>query len=92
MRPEKAKNIVRRAFKQYRKTGLRSVFKQHEVVAALTQLYARELKQEGEFGDYRTGDETYGYDNEESISNNLMYISDRWNCSFRLRWLLDLKE
>ena len=41
--------------------------------------------------DYRLGEETYGY-NLRSIRNNLIYISDRWNCSFRIRWILDLIE
>jgi len=39
--------------------------------------------------DTRSGEETYGYKN---IRETLMYISDRWNCSFRIRWLLDLTE
>ena len=39
--------------------------------------------------DYRSGQETYGYEDQESIQNNLVYISDRWRCAFRLRWLLD---
>lgn len=41
--------------------------------------------------DYRTGEETYGY-RLRSIRDNLSYISDRWNCSFRIRWILDLIE
>ncbi len=40
--------------------------------------------------DTRTGKETYKYQNIESIRSNLRYISDRWRCSFRIRWILDL--
>ena len=37
--------------------------------------------------DYRGG-EVYGYDTG-TIENTLKYISDRWRCSFRLKWLID---
>lgn len=40
--------------------------------------------------DLRTGFETYGYKTLESIKGNLEYISDRRNCTFRIRWILDL--
>lgn len=39
--------------------------------------------------DFRNGYESYGYETPESIYNNLHYISDRWFCAFRLRWLID---
>ncbi len=42
--------------------------------------------------DVRNGYATYGYDSDEIILDNLQYISDRWNCQFRLRWVLDLLE
>jgi hypothetical protein len=42
--------------------------------------------------DTRNGKETYGYKSDEHILSNLMYISDRFNCQFRLRWTLDLLE
>jgi hypothetical protein len=40
--------------------------------------------------DDRPGAETYGYDSAQSILGNLQYISDRFNCQFRLRWVYDL--
>ena len=43
-----------------------------------------------EYPDDRPGEETYGYKDEASIKSNLEYISDRWNCAFRIRWILDL--
>ena len=42
--------------------------------------------------DYRSGIETYGYENEYSILFNLEYISDRWSVAFRLRWLINLVD
>lgn len=39
--------------------------------------------------DYRSGEDTYGFDN---IRGDLSYISDRWRASFRVRWVLDLIE
>jgi len=40
--------------------------------------------------DDRSGEETYGYESEESVLYDLSYISDRWMCEFRLQWLIDL--
>ena len=37
--------------------------------------------------DRRSGSETYGFDNWQDTIN---YISDRWECQFRVRWILDL--
>ena len=48
--------------------------------------------------DYRSGFETYGYvskedaSDKEHIKDQLFYISDRWQCSFRVRWLINLLE
>lgn len=42
--------------------------------------------------DYRSGNETYGYENMEHILGWLYYISDRWRCAFRVRWLIDLAD
>lgn len=40
--------------------------------------------------DYSTGSDVYGYESLESICYNLSYISDKWGCCFRLRWLIEL--
>ena len=40
--------------------------------------------------DYRTGSDTYGYASIESVQCNLSYISGRWRCCFRVRWLIEL--
>lgn len=37
--------------------------------------------------DYRDGYETYGYG--DNNRNQMEYISDRWKCAFRLKWIID---
>ena len=39
--------------------------------------------------DFRDPVDVYGYSDAESIENNLLYISDRWNCAIRLKWIID---
>jgi hypothetical protein len=39
------------------------------------------------YRDRRTGFETYGYTN---IAGDLSYVSDRFMCQFRVKWLIDL--
>jgi len=41
--------------------------------------------------DYRSSFATYGYD-EEWIKSKLFYICDRWQCSFRVRWIINLLD
>ncbi len=65
------------------------VLKLKEIQSELEKLYEKSLLRDE---DNRSGLETYGYKNEDSIKSNLTYISDRWNCSFRIRWLLDLSK
>jgi hypothetical protein len=62
-------------------------------VGVLHAQYKHLIKQEeleGWVPDLRSGAETYGYENDENTMYNLQYISDRWNCPFRVRWTLDL--
>ena len=54
-----------------------------ETLPSLIALYEESLKDDN---DKRCGHETYGYNN---VFNDMLYISDRWNASFRLRWLID---
>lgn len=42
--------------------------------------------------DNRSGFETYGYEDLESINLNLSYIADRFGGEFRIQWMLDLEE
>jgi len=39
--------------------------------------------------DYRTGQETYGYEPDEANMLIVEYISDRWLAAFRIKWLID---
>lgn len=38
---------------------------------------------------YKSGFDTYGYDN---VLNDLDYISDRWRCDWRIRWIINLLD
>jgi len=42
--------------------------------------------------DNRSGEETYGIKNNSTWNEDLEYISDRWGCAFRVRWMIDLAE
>ena len=55
----------------------------------LEYLYNIQQQQEK---DSRTGEESYGYSDQEYIEERMSYISDRWNCAFRIRWILDLLD
>lgn len=56
---------------------------------AFTVMYKIALASEK---DFRTGYETYGYEDMESIMDNICYINSKWNCAFRIRWILDLLD
>lgn len=47
-----------------------------------------ESKSRTDDDDRRTGEEVYGYV-ESEIRDTMCYISDRWNCAMRIRWLID---
>lgn len=53
-----------------------------DLLALLPELQAME-------NDYRLGNDTYGY-KEDEILVSLEYISDRWQSAFRIAWLLGL--
>ena len=84
MRPETFRYKMNRAFDHWTETKSVSLFlpQMHEMDRIWKKWSLRDE-------DPRTGAETYGYESEESISNNMSYISDRWRCAFRLKWLLD---
>jgi len=84
MRPETVHYKLTQLFDRWYET------KQLDVPAPLLrgmkQLWKKWAKEED---DYRDGEDTYMYKTPESIENNLFYISDRWRCAFRLKWLID---
>ena len=83
MRPEKANNTVQKAINRWLKGDKADLKKS---LPAMRKLYKKAVKDEG---DFRSGRETYGYIDQETIELNMEYISDRWRCAFRLRWLID---
>lgn len=42
--------------------------------------------------DHRSGEEIYGIKSNDHWNSDLSYISDRWRCTMRVRWMLDLAE
>lgn len=83
MRPTKFKRAVSDAIIHRLETGSSALF-----TPRLRHRMEREWRRLAkENGDYRAGVDTYGYDGEVEV--DLCYISDRWRCAFRVRWLLD---
>ena len=83
MRPERFRYELDKAIEYWLKTG--SNAKLLPLTREMERVWKRWAKEEN---DYRSGEETYGYD-EEKIRYDMLYISDRWRCAFRLRWILD---
>ena len=84
MRPEKLQRELYKAIQLWNNGQDSSVFKR--LLEPMKRQWAKWAKEEG---DYRGGYITYGYSDRESVENNMMYISDRWMCAFRLKWLID---
>ena len=84
MRPEKAYYIIKTALENY--MTKRHLMYSRDMLQACIKLYKKCMKVEH---DYRTGEETYGYETRELIEQNIHYISDRFYCQFRLKWLID---
>lgn len=86
MQPRKFRYLMGKAFDHKMQTGSNAQFMplQREMHRVLKKLIKIE-----DGGDLRSGEESYGYANQESVGMNILYISDRWNCAFRLRWLID---
>lgn len=84
MRPERFRYEMNKAFDYWFKT--KTVDKFLPLMREMKRVHTKWAKEDG---DYRSGNETYGYSDRESIETNMFYISDRWRCAFRLRWLID---
>ena len=84
MRPEKLYRLTRKAFSNWLKNGDNRLF-----VSLLPSIEKQWLKHAKYENDYRNGNETYGYADKESIQLRRCYISDRFQCAFRLKWLID---
>lgn len=84
MRPEKLHRELNNAIKLWKQGKDSSVF--YKLLPSMNKQWKKWANEEE---DFRTGHETYGYKNTDSIANTMMYISDRWRCAFRLKWLID---
>ncbi|MCW3782947.1 hypothetical protein [Defluviimonas salinarum] len=82
MQPAKFHRAVDAAIRRRLSMGDNSLFTA-ALVRRMEREWRRRVRREG---DPRTGDETYGY---AHVEDQLSYISDRWCCGIRLRWLLD---
>lgn len=92
MSSSKISSILDKAYSISTKQELLSLIlelREHE--AFLRNSYEERLKNEL-YRDLREGSKTYGYSSVSQILSDLYHISDRFNCCFRLRWLLDLLE
>ena len=84
MRPERFHYEMNKAFDHWFKT--QTVDKFLPLMREMKRVHTKLVKDDG---DNRSGIETYGYTDLKSIQDDMFYISDRWRCSFRLRWLID---
>lgn len=95
MRPETACRRVQKAIiRRINNPNSRSIYRvMPEIMELLKRSVSRDKKTCRDLNidyipDNRTGYETYGYD-KQTIRGSLFYISDRFNATFRLRWLKD---
>lgn len=85
MRPEKFRYLVNKAVQHRMETGSSDRFTKPLIMRMIREWHKLARREE----DYRVGNETYGYKDQESIDYSILYISDRWMCAFRLKWLID---
>jgi len=84
MRTQTLHSKINRAFEVWNTSFDNTLF--IEILPRIKKEWRKYVKEDG---DSRSGNDTYGYEEKESIKNNMIYISDRWRCSFRLKWLID---
>ena len=87
MMPNKFWWTTHKAIRHWIKTGSNEKFTPY-LIRRIEREWKRCAKQEN---DYRELSELngYGFDDSESIRWTMIYISDRFVCSFRLKWLLE---
>lgn len=85
MRPEKFHYEMTRAFDEWFHTNTVAGFNK-PLLREMKRVWAKMAATEK---DNRSGPETYGYLSRSKIYFDMMYISDRWRCAFRLKWLID---
>lgn len=84
MRPEKAGRLLNKGIQVYLNGG--GVERIKQILPSLKKIHAKWVRL---YGDPRTGEESYGYGEGDDCYWQMQYISDRWHCSFRLKWIID---
>ena len=84
MRPERFRYEMNLAFDEWFES--RSTNRFSLLMREMERVWVKWSKEEC---DCRTGEETYGYSDIESVEDNMLYISDRYRCAFRLKWIID---
>lgn len=86
MRPEKANRVIFNDILKLTRNGNIKRFKKHLKYLKSRYKYHSSRPHDQ---DFRSGYESYGYSTTDKIRCDLEYVSDRWKCSFRLKWLID---
>ena len=84
MRPETFRYKMNCAFEHWLETKSTAQF--FPLLREMKRVWKKWSKEENDFA---SGETSYGYASAESVHNNMCYISDRWRCAFRLKWLID---
>jgi hypothetical protein len=84
VRPERFRYEMNRAFDIW--FDEHSVREFDRLLPYIKRMWSKWAREED---DFRTGVETYGYDSNDGILSNMFYISDRYRCAFRLKWIID---
>lgn len=78
------KKKTHRAIDQWLKTGDNTLLV--DEMPFLEKMWSELSREEN---DTRPGVETYGYIDDDQIKDTMSYISDRWFCAFRIKWIID---
>ena len=92
MKPKKAYKKINKIFNEYLNSdyeltdAVKTVMQLKEALPELQKMLKIAARDDS---DNRRGWESYSFDDWKV---NLLYVSDRWNCRFRLQWLIDLVD
>lgn len=84
MRPETVRRLLNRGIRIYLRGGGVDPIK--VLIPRLKKMHQKWVQLDG---DPRSGEESYGYGDDDSCYWQMMYISDRWCCAVRLKWIID---
>jgi hypothetical protein len=104
MRPEEARRLIDNAFKPFYKQQVRlrpvlDGFFDKRVLDAVFEMLKRNERQDKKWAkdsgiEYKPVEMYYEnvIDSEEGVLGTMFYISDRWNCTGRLKFLIRVLE